>query len=174
MTPQKKADRALCPVVTAMTVQLRVHEVARAMRAAGVTEMLQPTTAKKWKTNPADAPDWFVALLAERAARTASRIAREKQRDFEEEHRMLILSEKVEAHLLAGNYRRIKGYDAELIAADMAFRASRELVRAHGDVCGDVDVTLLGPLDLAALAWAGVDPLNHATWEVHRGDCPII
>lgn len=78
------------------------------------------------------------------------------RRDLEREHRMLIVADKVERRLLAGG--RIRGADAEFIAADMAVRAMKELVRCDGDV------SWLLPLDLAALRWAGVDPADRATW----------
>ena len=37
--------------------------------------------------------------------------------------------------------------------------------------CGEIDPEVLSDLDIAALRWAGVDPFNHSTWAVHRGDC---
>jgi len=86
------------------------------------------------------------------------------------EHRELLAEEKVTRRLLAGA-RNLKA-DQEVIAADWAFRASKELVRAHTDTCGQYDPELLTDLDVAALRWAGVDPANHSTWVVHRGNCP--
>ncbi|WP_018504202.1 hypothetical protein [Parafrankia discariae] len=55
----------------------------------------------------------------------------------------------MEQRLPAG--RRIRGDEAEFLAADLAFRAYKELLR--GAEPGD-----LLALDLAALRWAGIDP----------------
>jgi hypothetical protein len=35
LSPQKKADRALCPVQTANVMQMKVQEIARWMREVG-------------------------------------------------------------------------------------------------------------------------------------------
>jgi hypothetical protein len=43
---------------------------------------------------------------------------------------------------------------------------------AHTDTCGEITPELLTDLDVAALRWAGIDPFDHSTWVVHRGDCP--
>jgi hypothetical protein len=61
--------------------------------------------------------------------------------------------------------------DAELVAQDMALRASKELCRAHTEACGKIVPELLADLGIAALRWAGIDPHDHSTWIVHRGDC---
>jgi hypothetical protein len=171
LSSQKKADRALCSVSTANVMKMKIHEVAGRMRAAGVTEPLTPHNAKAWKADPSGAPDWFVALLAEQAARAAQREHGKRQASIEREHRMMILWEKVEKRLLAGA-RRFRNSDAELIAQDIAFRASKDLVRSSTNVCGQIDPELVGDLDKAALRWAGVDPLDHSTWLIHGRDCP--
>lgn len=170
ISPQKKADRALCPVQVANIMQLKVHEVAAAMRAADVIEQLTPQHAREWMKDPAGAPQWFIGLLAESAARQAQRIAREECEELERRHTLVIAEEKVTRRLLAGA-KHFRSPEEELIASDMAFRASKELVRAHTDTCGEIDPELLSDLDIAALRWAGVDPFNHSTWAVHRGDC---
>lgn len=141
------------------------------MREAGVTEPLTPRKAKAWKAGPSAAPEWFMSLLAEKASRDAEREHRERQRDIEYEHRQMILWDKVERRLLRGT-KHFRNPDAELIALDMAFRASKELCRADTDTCGQITPDLLSDLDVAALRWAGVDPFDHSTWVVHRGDCP--
>ncbi|WP_419994870.1 hypothetical protein [Streptomyces boninensis] len=105
------------------------------------------------------------------AAVKAARDHRDRQADIEAERRMLSLPDKVAKRLLAGA-KHFRSPDAELIAQDMAWRASKELCRAHTDVCGAIDPELLSALDVAALRWAGVDPSDHSTWIVHRGDCP--
>ncbi|MFD0578137.1 hypothetical protein [Dactylosporangium darangshiense] len=92
---QKTADRALCPVPTANVMHMKVHEIARWMRGAGVTEALTPQQATAWKVDPRNAPERFTGLLAEHASCAAEREYRERQADLEDEHRMLNLTEKV-------------------------------------------------------------------------------
>jgi hypothetical protein len=171
LSPQKKADRALCPVQTANVMQMKAHEIARWMREVGVTEPLIPQNAKKWKTDPSAAPEWFTSLPAEKAARDAEREHRERRDDIEYQHHQMILWDKVDRRLLAGA-KHFRNPDAELIAWDMAFRAGKELCRAHTDTCGEITPELLTDLDVAALRWAGIDPFDHSTWVVHRGDRP--
>jgi hypothetical protein len=89
---------------------------------------------------------------------------------LEDEHRALLLEERVGRRLRAGA-RNLRPAEEE-IALDWAFRAAKELVRAHTDTCGEYDPEYLTELDAAALRWAGVDPADHSTWMVHRGDCP--
>jgi hypothetical protein len=173
LSPQKQADRALCPVQVACIVQMKVPEVAAAMRAAGCTEGLTPAQAAAWRRDPAAAPEWFTALLAEQAARAAQRLAREERKEFEYRHRLVLAEDKVVRRLLAGA-KHFRNPDEELIAADFAFRASKELVRAHTDKCGEFEPQFLDELSAAALRWAGVDPFDHSTWQVHRGDCPAV
>lgn len=168
---QKRADRDLCPAPAANVMQTKVHVIARWMRSAGVTDPLTTQNARAWKADPSSAPEWFIALLAERAARASQRAHRERQAAIEHEHRMMVLRDKVEKQLLAGA-RRLRSPDAERIALDIAFRASKELVRSCTDVCGDTTQESMTDLDTAALRWAGVDPSSHLTWIVHRGDCP--
>lgn len=40
----------------------------------------------------------------------------------------------------------------------------------HPEVCGEIDPELLSDLDIAALRWAGIDPYDHCTRIVHRGE----
>jgi hypothetical protein len=164
LTKQKLADRVLCPVAVSCTLGLKVCDVADAMRRAGVTQALTAGQAKAWRTMREQPPDWLAALLADAAARQAKKAAREKERDLEHEHRMLLLGEEVERRLLAGATHF--GGPAELIATDIAFRAMKELVRCDGDV------SWLLPLDLAALRWAGVDPADCGTWFLCRPKAP--
>jgi hypothetical protein len=72
LRPQTEQDRRLCPVRVAEIMRLKVHQVARRMRAAGVTDTLTPAKAKAWRANPERAPEWLTELLAERAARLPS------------------------------------------------------------------------------------------------------
>jgi hypothetical protein len=157
---QAAADRALCPIPVAQVLHLRVAVVAEAMRQAGVTTPPTVRQAKAWRAMADEPPAWMVAVLADTAAHRARKEHRRQQRDIEERHRMLLLTEKVERRLLAGG--RIRGADAEFIATDMAVRGMKELVRCDGDV------GWLLPLDLAALRWAGVDPADTETWFLRR------
>ncbi|MGW2081568.1 hypothetical protein ACWCOW_32380 [Streptomyces sp. NPDC001939] len=167
LTVEKQADRALCPVQVSQLLGLKVHEVARAMRAHGVTQPLQTAQARQWRQNPGSAPDWLTALLT----RAAQLQARRERGALEDEHRQLLLRDTVERRLLAGE-RIPSGYDAELIVQDIAFTASKELVRGCGPVCGGPVADVLLPVEEAALSWAGVVPDDHGTWVLHRGDCP--
>ena len=169
LSPRKTADGALCPVLTANVMHMKVHEIARWMRCAGVTQTLTAQKAKAWKVDPRNAPEWFTGLLAEKASRDAGREYRERQADIEHEHRMLNLTEKVTKRLLAGA-QHFRNPDAEMIASDMALRASKELCRARTEVCGETNPELLSGLDVAALRWAGIDPHEHCTWIVRRGE----
>ncbi|WP_329433140.1 hypothetical protein OG564_10385 [Streptomyces sp. NBC_01280] len=173
LTAQKRADRALCPVQVAHLLGLKVHVVAEAMRAHGVTQPLQAAQARQWRKDPGSAPDWLTVLFTEAAVRAAQSQARQERGALEEEHRLLLLRDTVERRLLAGE-RIPGGYDAELIAEDIAFTASKELVRGCGPVCGGPVADVLLPVEVAALSWAGVDPDEHSTWVVHRGDCPDV
>ncbi len=157
----KKADRALCPVVVANSLGMKVHVVAGAMRAAGVTETLTVRQAKAWKSMAQEPPAWMLKLLAEAAARSARNAAITQDRNIEDEHRAILLEDRVAQRLLAG--RTVRGADQELIASDIAFRAMKDLVRADGDT------SYLSEMDLAALRWAGVTPGNRSTWFLDRG-----
>ncbi|BCY09264.1 hypothetical protein [Actinoplanes sp. L3-i22] len=161
LSPEKRADRALCPVAVAATLGLKVNLVAGAMRAAGVTTPVTVAQARAWKSLTQEPPPWMVGLMADAAARAAGRVAAAHRRDVEDEHRMVLLADQVAQKLLAG--RTIRGDDREFIAADLAFRAMKELVRADGDV------SYLNDLDLAALRWAGVVPQDRSTWFLDRG-----
>ncbi|MDN3025735.1 hypothetical protein [Streptomyces sp. S.PB5] len=117
--------------------------------------------------------DWLTALFVEAAVRATRMRSRRERSALEEEHRVLLLRDTVERRLLA-EARIPPGHDAELIATDIAFTASKELVRGCGTVCGGPVADVLLPVETAALSWAGVDPDDHDTWMVHRGDCPHV
>jgi hypothetical protein len=51
-TAQKQADRALCPVDVSNLLGLKIHDVAWAMRAHGVTQSLEPEQARRWRQDP--------------------------------------------------------------------------------------------------------------------------
>lgn len=158
---QGKADRALCPIPVAQTLQIQVRQVAAAMRAARVTDQVTVEQARAWKSLAEEPPAWSPALMAQSAARSARRQAHNHCRDVEDEHRMLLLAADVEERLLSS--RAIRGDDREFIASDYAFRAMKDLVRADGDV------SYLNDLDLAALRWAGVVPADRSTWFIRAG-----
>jgi hypothetical protein len=161
ISPEKRADRGLCPVGVAQTLGIKVNVVANAMRAAGATEALTVKQAKAWKSLTQEPPAWMLKLLADVAARSAQRAASARSRDIEDEHRAILLADQVTEKLLAG--RTIRGADRELIASDIALQAMKDLVRADGDVSS------LNDLDLAALRWPGVAPRDRSTWFLDRG-----
>lgn len=169
--PQPGTDRYLCPGPVSGVLGVKRHVIAEAMRQTGRQHPLTVAEAKSWRNHPEKAPEAGIAVLAAVAAAKAEREHKERQADIEYEHRILNLTEKVSRRLLAGA-KHFRSPDAELIAQDMAFRASKELCRAHTDVCGELNPELLSDLDIAALRWAGIDPCDHSTWIVHRGDCP--
>jgi hypothetical protein len=158
---QGKADRALCPIPVAETLQLRVRQVAAAMRAAGVTEQVTVRQARAWKSLAEEPPAWMLTLMAQSTAKAARRQARNQRRNIEDEHRILLQAADVEQRLLSS--RAIRGHDREFIASDYAYRAMKDLVRADGDV------SYLNDLDLAALRWAGVLPADRSTWFLRAG-----
>lgn len=99
--------------------------VADAMRRAGIDGPLTVAQARSWRAMTSEPPGWMAELFAETAARRSQREHREQRRIFEAEHATLLLADEVEQRLLAG--RRIRGDEAERLAADMAFRAYKEL-----------------------------------------------
>ena len=161
ITPAKRADRALCPVVAANALGLKPNVVANAMRAAGVAHAVTVEQAKAWKSQTQEPPAWMLKLMADATPRSARRAAAAQSRDVEDEHRAILLEHQVTEKLLAG--RTIRGADRELIASDIAFRAMKDLVRADGDASD------LNDLGLAALCWAGVVPQDRSTWFLDRG-----
>jgi hypothetical protein len=169
--PQPGTDRYLCPADVSGILGVKRHVIADALRQAGRSTPLTAGEARSWHDHPETAPEEGVAVLAAAAAHKAEREHRERQQDIEYEHRMLNLTEEVTRRLLKGA-KHFRNRDAELIAQDMAFRVSKELCRAPGRHCGDVAPNDLPDIDIAALRWAGVDPSDHSTWVVHRGDCP--
>ena len=164
-------DEYLCPAKVGAVLGAKRRVIAQAMREAGRVRPLTVAEANLWHDRPGDAPEEGVAILAAVAADKARREHRKQSSKFEDEHRMMLLTEKVEKRLLAG-VKHFSNADAELIATDIAFRASKELLRTDGPACGDVDPHPLPDLDVAALRWAGIDPSDHSTWAIHRGDCP--
>ncbi|MCK9902161.1 hypothetical protein MXD63_19035 [Frankia sp. Cpl3] len=154
---QRRADRALCSIPVAQVLGIPVHTVADAMRWAGVDEPLTVTQARSWRAMASEPPGWLAELFTETAARRSRREHREQLRTFEAEHATLVLADEVEQRLLAG--RRIRGDEAERLAADLAFRACKELLR------GAEPCDLLA-LDRAALRWSGIDPGDRGTWRL--------
>jgi hypothetical protein len=161
LSPQTRMDRALCPVTVSQILAMKVAVVAESMRRSGVEAPMTDRQARLWKTDPSQASDWFLTLLADQAAHAAKGAYRRAVGEVEAEHRTLLLTAEVEARLLSG--RRIRGYEAEFIASDFAFRAMKELVRCQGDT------EWLLEIDLAALKWAGVDPADPDTWFLRAG-----
>ncbi len=158
---RRRSDRALCPVAVSAALGLRVAEVATAARRAGVVEPLTLRQVRAYRSMLAEPPQWLAEVMVSRTVSQAAAQAQREYKDLESEHRTVILHDQVCQRLLAG--KPCRGEESEFIASDIAFRGMKELVRAGGDV------SLLSPLDLAGLRWAGVDPENEATWFLQAG-----
>ena len=127
---QPGTGRYLCPGPVSGTFGVKGHGIAEAMRQAGRQQPLTVAEAKSWRDHPEQAPEEGVAVLAAVAAAQAEREHRERQAGIEDEHRMMILTEKVAKRLLAGA-KHFRSPEAQRIAQEMAFRASKELCRAR-------------------------------------------
>lgn len=71
LSEQQRADRALCPVAVSQRTGLPYRTLAAAMRTAGVTEQLTVSQVQAWLSGKTDPPEWFTAVLADRAAKQA-------------------------------------------------------------------------------------------------------
>lgn len=159
---RQKADRALVPVTVSQRLGLSVADVARAMRAAGVTGPLTEGQAKAWANDPETAPEWLLGLLGDRMARAAQEEYRREQRREQQAMRELAAEQSALAKVKAGK-RRFSD-DEWLYVEDWAFRAAKDLVRGGPDEEMD-------DLDFHVLRAVGVDPEDHETWPVHMGGC---
>lgn len=63
-----------------------------------------------------------------------------------------------------GTGQKIKGTERVAIAARIAFESLSEFASTRGNI------SRLGPNELAALAWAGIDPSDKSTWFVADPD----
>jgi len=83
---RRRQDRGLVPAAAAQRVGIRIADLARARRAAGVHQQLAEAEATGWICDPETAPEWFTTLLGERLARAAEA---EYRREQVEERRQL-------------------------------------------------------------------------------------
>lgn len=164
-------EQALCPVAVARRARLSVHELAQAMKVAGRTTPLTRAEIHRWRHHPGQAPDWYIGVLVARAVRDAQRAHRRHVQDQEAEHALLLREHRIWKRLRAGATRFCEA-DREILYR-LAMGACRDLARECGDRCGG-PVPERGPDDAALLRWAGVDPGDHTTWPIHRGDCELV
>lgn len=164
------AERALCPVAVAQRAHLGVHELAQAMKETGRTAPLTRAEVRRWRHRPDQAPDWYISVLVARAARDAQRAHRHHVQDQEAEHALLLREHHIWSRLRAGA-TRFGDADREILHR-FVLAACRDLARECGDYCGG-PVPEREPDAAAVLRWAGVDPDDHTTWPVHRGDCAL-
>lgn len=160
---QRKIDRALAPVEVAQKLQIPVKELARAMRSAGITEPITPAQASLWSKNPAESPDWFLALLADRAAKKAHRDYRRQKQEEAEALRELVAEQSARQKILDGK-RRFTTTE-QMFVDDWVFRASKDLVR------DGPDNQVTDEFERAVLAVFDIDPGDHSTWLIHMGRC---
>ena len=161
---QRDQDRAIIPKGVTKSLNGITHRnLARAAHQAGVTELIPAETIRAWDENPADAPQWFVELLASVAARMAQRRAQQDRDAFDAGIRHLTAKDKAEQQLRSGNPQFKQNSLEEKYAYDIAIIAMKELVRAVGDIDWLLDI------EQAALRWVGVDPNDQTTWFITSG-----
>lgn len=127
-----------------------LHLVSLA-KQAGHREQITVSLARQGASEPTSAPDWLRFAFRQREAAEEARRQADRER-----------ADKVWNRLLAGA-KHFRNSDDEMWASDFAFRAMKDLVRCDGDV------SYLNDGDLAALAWAGVNPADQETWFITRG-----
>lgn len=154
----RRADRRLCSVSVAAVLGLATHDVAEAMRGAGITRAVSLFQASAWTIGAEAAPRWLVPILNNADLHDPSRASHVAAH----QRRMWTIQQDVWESFGVG--QRIKGSERVAIAARIAFESLTELANTRGNVSG------LGPNELAALAWAGIDPSDKSTWFVADPD----
>lgn len=149
--------------MVADTLGLPVVKVAAGMRERDVAGPLEVTAARRWLRGAAPMPGWCAELLADKAARSASRHARAQAQDFEEAHADLLRAERVYRLLEDGKRPRFRGADMFTVH-DVAFRAAKDL--AHGG-----DPAELPGGGISALRVCGVAPDKHQRWLRRAAGC---
>ncbi|HSP52561.1 MAG TPA: hypothetical protein VLO00_06675 [Cryobacterium sp.] len=154
----RRADRRLCSGSVAEILGLDAHDVAEAMRGVGIIRPVSLFQAAAWTIGAEAAPRWLVPVLniADlddpcRAGRVAGH-----------QRRLWALHQDVWRAFGAG--QKIKGPERMAIAARIALESLSELAIAGGRTNG------LCANELAALAWAGIDPSDNTTWFVTDPD----
>ncbi|MFD1213360.1 hypothetical protein ACFQ36_15065 [Arthrobacter sp. GCM10027362] len=148
---RQRADRALVEHGVSAILKVRQSVIADHMRNHRITKPVTYAEAMRWQAGEAPAPVWMAELI-------------DHVRGRREE--MDGVFKQVRQKLLNGS--RIGGRLEETAATDLAFRAARDLCFSGGSV------TWLNDLDLAALAWAGIDPGDTESWpfEIPQGLMP--
>lgn len=142
-------DRLLCPLATAQFLQLKVREVAMAMRCAGITDKLTIAQARQYVEHGALMPDWLAELVLARDRRATDKAERRAATQVAYQAKLEALYPVVLKKILGGH--RVKGADQELVAADIVFRAWKDM---HGWSGAPDDMKE----EQAVLQWAGWAP----------------
>ena len=159
---QRKQDRVLVPAGVAGRAGMTVADLAKAMRAAGVTAPLTRSGVDRWKADPDTAPEWFTTLVGEKLARAAEAEFRRQQAQEAEQLRELAAEQSAWDKVCAGK-RHFNAYEQSYVE-DWAFRAAKDLV-CDGP---DAEVSTEARTVLRAV---GINADNHETWPMHAGGC---
>lgn len=154
----RRADRRLCSGAVAELLGLATRDVAEAMRGADITRPVNLFQANAWTIGAEAAPRWLVPILDIADLNDPGRAGHVAAHQL----RMWALQQDVWDAF--GARQRIKGPERVAIAARIAFESLSELASTRGNISG------LGPNELAALAWADIDPSDESTWFVADPD----
>ncbi|WP_134171874.1 hypothetical protein [Cryobacterium psychrophilum] len=132
--------------------------MAEAMRTADITRTPTLFQANAWIIAAEPTPGWLAPLLASADLRDPDRVSLIAAR----RRHMWAVPEEVWGAF--GTGQRIAGSEQVAVAARIAFESLTELATMRGDSSG------LGPNELAALTWAGIEPKDTSTWFVTDPD----
>jgi len=152
------ADRRLCPVEVSDVLKLEAHDVAEAMRSAGVKRRPTLAQAKTWTIGEDDMPDWLAPLVDKADVQDPGRVAYAAGRARRTE------TLRQEVWETFGMGQKITGAGRRAVAARIALDSLGKMVSVGGDV------SQLGMNERAALEWAHVDPGNQSTWFINDPD----
>ena len=158
---RREQDRALAPPHISQRLEIPITDLARAMRAAGITAPPTTAEAELWAKNHDEAPAWLNDLRGERLASSAEAEYRDQLEAERRELRAITVEQNTARKVEEGApYRRFTRDEQDLLAS-WAFEASKELARSEP----------LHDFNLRVLRLCGVDPENHETWPIHVGNC---
>ncbi|MHA7191095.1 hypothetical protein ACX80N_12475 [Arthrobacter sp. MDT2-16] len=148
-----RENSALVQVGAANILELPWRVLTDSMKRQGIKKQITVQDARRSKHHPSELPQWVAELLDQKEA---ARIREEEA----QQSRLAAAREAVAVKLLAGQFDAISSDMETLVASDMAFRASKDLLGSDGSTAHLLDV------EVAALKWAGVDPHDSETWIV--------
>jgi hypothetical protein len=157
-----RRDRELVSPDASSSLGLRIADLARAMRTAGVSTPLTVEQAMAWKRDPDSAPDWLATLRGELLARAAVKEYQEQQEREKYELRRLAHETSAREKLRGGRF--FFNREEREFVQDLTYHASVELLR--GATAAGLD-----DLELTALRVYRIDPDDHATWHLHLDGC---